>query len=349
MPAPATEIDAGGRALRVSNPDREIFPQTPQTKPVTKLEVVQYYVAVAPGIMRALRERPTTLERWPKGVHPGIVLSTREQGGGDAFFQKRVPRGAPDYVETASIQFPSGRSADEIAPTEIAVVGVGGADGHDHLPSMAGAARRRRPPRRAAPRPRSPARHGLRGCRTCSGDGAGAAGRSRLCGFPEDVGRARRPHICAHRAAVDLHRRAPCGDRLRAGAGTPAPGRGDDEVVEGGARREHLRGLQPERPRPHDRVGLQRAAQAGSAGVGAGHVGRAARRRTGGLHCRDDAGPLRPGRRSARDDRRRRAFARAAAGAYERQGDGDMPYPPDYPKMPGEPKRVQPSRDRDRK
>ena len=123
MPAPAIEIDAGGRTLRVSNPERVIFPPADGTAPVTKLEVVEYYLAVAPGIMRALGERPTTLERWPKGVHPGIVLSTREKGGGDAFFQKRIPRGAPDYVETARIQFPSGRFADEICPTEVAVVG----------------------------------------------------------------------------------------------------------------------------------------------------------------------------------------------------------------------------------
>jgi DNA ligase D len=119
----ATTIDAGGRELRVSNPDRVIFPATDRTADVTKLQVVEYYLAVEPGIMRALFERPTTLERWPKGVHEGIVLSTREKGGGDAFFQKRVPRGAPDYVETAEIKFPSGRTADEIAPTEIAVVG----------------------------------------------------------------------------------------------------------------------------------------------------------------------------------------------------------------------------------
>jgi DNA ligase D len=119
----ATTIDAGCRELRVSNPDRVIFPATERTAEVTKLAVVEYYLAVGPGIMRALRERPTTLERWPKGVHEGIVLSTREKGGGDAFFQKRVPRGAPDYVETAAIQFPSGRSADEVCPTEIAVVG----------------------------------------------------------------------------------------------------------------------------------------------------------------------------------------------------------------------------------
>src|SRR5438477_11518454 len=118
-----TIVDAGGRDLRVSNPDRVIFPPTGRTGAVTKLDIVNYYLAVADGIMRAVERRPTTLERWPKGVHPGIVLSTREKGGGDAFFQKRIPKGAPDYVQTAQIQFPSGRSADEICPTEIAVVG----------------------------------------------------------------------------------------------------------------------------------------------------------------------------------------------------------------------------------
>jgi DNA ligase D len=120
--ADATIVDAGGRELRVSNPQRVIFPETERTAPVTKLDIVEYYLAVADGIMRALERRPTTLERWPKGVHPGVVLSTREKGGGDAFFQKRIPRGAPEYVETARIQFPSGRHADEICPTEIAVV-----------------------------------------------------------------------------------------------------------------------------------------------------------------------------------------------------------------------------------
>src|ERR671916_2081126 len=118
----ATIIDAGGRDLRVSSPDRVIFPESERSKAITKLDIVEYYLAVGDGIMRALASRPTTLERWPKGVHPGIVLSTREKGGGDAFFQKRVPKGAPDYLETARIEFPSGRSADEICPTEIAVV-----------------------------------------------------------------------------------------------------------------------------------------------------------------------------------------------------------------------------------
>src|SRR5918998_1403409 len=102
--ASETFIDAGGRELRVSSPERVIFPATERTPELTKLDIVEYYVAVEDGIMRALRNRPTTLERWPKGVQPGMVLATRDDPrGGDAFFQKRIPKGAPDYVETASI------------------------------------------------------------------------------------------------------------------------------------------------------------------------------------------------------------------------------------------------------
>ena len=122
MTAEATSVEAGGRDVRVSNPDRVIFPATDRTPELTKLDIVEYYLAVGDGVMRAVGSRPTTLERWPKGVHPGIVVSTREKGGGDAFFQKRVPRGAPEYVRTARIDFPSGRHADEVCPTELAVV-----------------------------------------------------------------------------------------------------------------------------------------------------------------------------------------------------------------------------------
>jgi DNA ligase D len=122
MGADAKTVDAGGRAVRVSNPDRVIFPAAEGAPALTKLDVVEYYLAVGDGIMRAVGRRPTTLERWPKGVHPGIVVSTREKGGGDAFFQKRIPRGAPEWVRTARIDFPSGRHADEVCPTELAVV-----------------------------------------------------------------------------------------------------------------------------------------------------------------------------------------------------------------------------------
>ena len=122
MASPATEIDAAGQTVRVTNPDRVIYPATESTAEVTKLQIVEYYVAVGPGIMRALDHRPTTLERWPKGVYEGIKLSTRSGDHGDAFYQKRVPKGAPSFVETATIEFPSGRTADEVCPTELAVV-----------------------------------------------------------------------------------------------------------------------------------------------------------------------------------------------------------------------------------
>jgi DNA ligase D-like protein (predicted polymerase) len=121
MASPATEVDAAGRPVRVTNPDRVIYEATDHTPEATKLMVVEYYVSVADGIMRALRDRPTALERWPKGVHEGIVLSTGYGDKADAFYQKRVPKGAPPYVETATVTFPSGRHADEVCPTEVAV------------------------------------------------------------------------------------------------------------------------------------------------------------------------------------------------------------------------------------
>src|SRR6478735_2759989 len=99
MGASAAEVEAGGRTVRVSSPDRVIFEKTDHTPDITKLEVVEFYVAVGDGLMRALRERPTTLERWPKGVREDMVMATRADGHGDAFYQKRVPKGAPPYLE----------------------------------------------------------------------------------------------------------------------------------------------------------------------------------------------------------------------------------------------------------
>ena len=60
-----TIVDAGGRNLRVTSPDRVIFPATDRSGAVTKLDIVKYYIAVGDGIMRALGRLPTTLERWP--------------------------------------------------------------------------------------------------------------------------------------------------------------------------------------------------------------------------------------------------------------------------------------------
>jgi len=119
---PAAMVEAGGREVRVSSPDRVIYEATERTPEVTKLMVAEYVVAVADGLMPALRERPTALERWPDGWREGMRLATGPQDrGADGFYQKRVPKGAPDYLETVEITFPSGRTAAEICPTEIAV------------------------------------------------------------------------------------------------------------------------------------------------------------------------------------------------------------------------------------
>jgi DNA ligase D-like protein (predicted polymerase) len=123
MPKPAAaEVVAGDRAVRVSSPDRVIYQATDRTPEVTKLMVAEYFAAVGEGLMRALRYRPTALERWPAGVLPGIKLATGRPGEkADAFYQKRVPKGAPDYLQSVEVTFPSGRTAEEICPTEIAV------------------------------------------------------------------------------------------------------------------------------------------------------------------------------------------------------------------------------------
>ena len=123
----AVEVDAGGRPVRVSSPDRVIFPASAHSAEITKLDVVQYYVAVADGIVRALRDRPTALERWPKGVQPGMTLTAREATHGrgpqgDAFYQKRLMRGMPDWARSLRVHFPSGRTADELCPDHVAVV-----------------------------------------------------------------------------------------------------------------------------------------------------------------------------------------------------------------------------------
>src|SRR3954451_20747929 len=106
MASPATEVDAGGRAVRVTNPDRVIYEATERTPEVTKLQAVEYYLSVADGIMRTVRDRQTALERWRKGVGEGITLVTRTGEHGDAFGQRRVPKAAPDSLGTSRITFP---------------------------------------------------------------------------------------------------------------------------------------------------------------------------------------------------------------------------------------------------
>ncbi len=114
----AVVLTVDGREVRVSNPEKPYFAE----RGIRKIDVVEYFLAVGEGILFALRDRPTTLERWPGGVFEGARLSTRTDNTGDAFYQKRVPKNAPEWVPTAHITFPSGRTADEIAPDSVAVV-----------------------------------------------------------------------------------------------------------------------------------------------------------------------------------------------------------------------------------
>jgi bifunctional non-homologous end joining protein LigD len=98
----AIVIEAGGRELRVSNPSKVFFPEAG----VTKLDLVNYYVECEQAVVRHLRERPTVLKRWVDGV------------AGEPFFQKRVPDTAPDWLQTATVTFPSGRHARELVPND---------------------------------------------------------------------------------------------------------------------------------------------------------------------------------------------------------------------------------------
>ncbi len=106
MASPFVEIAVGERTVKVTNPDRVYFPALG----VTKRDLVDYYLSVGDGIVRALRERPCMLRRFPEGIE------------GEAVYQKRLPHGAPDWVETVRVKFPSGRHADELCVTELGSV-----------------------------------------------------------------------------------------------------------------------------------------------------------------------------------------------------------------------------------
>jgi DNA ligase D len=105
--APAVELEVGERTVRISNPDRIYFPRTG----TTKLDLAEYYLAVGPGIVNALRQRPCMLHRFPSGLD------------GEKVHQKRAPKGAPPWLETVRVDFPRyGLHADELCVTELAQV-----------------------------------------------------------------------------------------------------------------------------------------------------------------------------------------------------------------------------------
>ncbi|MDP1848403.1 MAG: non-homologous end-joining DNA ligase [Solirubrobacteraceae bacterium] len=348
----ATVVQAGDRDVRVSSPGRVIFPSTERTPEITKLDVVKYYLAVGDGIMRALARRPVTLERWPKGVHPDIVVSTREKGGGDAFFQKRIPRGAPDYVQTARIEFPSGRSADEVCPTELAVVAWAAQMGTITFHPW--------PVRREDvdhpdelrldldPQPGTDFADAQR----VAAEARGLLADLGYVGFPKTSG-GRGIHIYVRieprwsftdvrHAAIAFGREL---ERRMPGEVTTKwwkEQRGERIFVDynQNARDRTIASAYSVRPKPGAPV---------SAPVTWDELAD--------VVPEDFTVATMPARFADIGDRHAAIddvdhSLQPLLDLYERdeaQGSGDMPYPPDYPKMPGEPKRVQPSRDRDRK
>ena len=116
-------IDAGGRELRVSSPAASSSPRPSGRAEITKLQMVEYYLAVDDGILRALRDRPTTLERWPKGVREGIVALPARRARRRRLLPEARADGRARLGRHGRIQFPRGRHADEVCPDHVAVVG----------------------------------------------------------------------------------------------------------------------------------------------------------------------------------------------------------------------------------
>ncbi|WP_214107564.1 non-homologous end-joining DNA ligase [Acrocarpospora catenulata] len=103
MASPYIELEVAGRTVKVSNPDKIYFPGIG----ATKRELVEYYVSVGDGVLRALFERPTHIKRHPDGIET------------EAIYQKRMPK-HPDWIDTVTVRFPSGRTADAFCPTDVA-------------------------------------------------------------------------------------------------------------------------------------------------------------------------------------------------------------------------------------
>src|SRR6202034_1247517 len=88
-----------GREVRVTHPEKLYFSR--QTK-LTKLDLVRYYLAVAPGALQGIRDRPLALKRFVNGAEA------------EAFYQKRAPTDRPAWMRTVTLAFPSGRTAEEL-------------------------------------------------------------------------------------------------------------------------------------------------------------------------------------------------------------------------------------------
>src|SRR5512145_1234757 len=99
-------LTIGDREVAISNPGKVLFPEAGYTK----LDVVNYYLAVAEGALRGAGGRPNVLVRYPNGI------------GEEFFYQKRAPESRPDWIEVVELKFPSGRTAEEVVPRDAAAL-----------------------------------------------------------------------------------------------------------------------------------------------------------------------------------------------------------------------------------
>jgi bifunctional non-homologous end joining protein LigD len=99
-------LTIGDREVMITNPAKILFPQAG----FTKLDLVRYYLAVAPGALRGSGDRPNVLVRYPNGID------------GEFFYQKRAPASRPDWIEVVGLKFPSGRTAEEVVPRDAAAL-----------------------------------------------------------------------------------------------------------------------------------------------------------------------------------------------------------------------------------
>jgi DNA ligase D len=333
----AVELEVAGHTVRLSSPDKVYFPE----RGYTKRDVVEYYLAVGEGILRALRERPTTLQRFPEGID------------GEAFFQKRIPtRGVPPWVQTVEIAFPSGRTAEELCPADVAHVIWAAQLGTIVFHAW--------PVRRSDVDSPDELRIDLDpqpGTDFANAVDAAQTVREVLdelgwTGWPKTSGgrgvhvyvriRPQWSFVEVRRAAIALAREV---ERRRPELVTTSwwkEQRGERVFVDYNqtARDRTIASAYSLRANPRATVSTPvswdelpsvepddfdlRTVPERFAKIGDPHAG-----------IDDAAVDITPLLDWADRD--------------EKQGLGDMPYPPDYPKMPGEPKRVQPSRDRDRK
>ncbi|WP_306211812.1 non-homologous end-joining DNA ligase [Actinoplanes sp. RD1] len=330
---PAQEIEVAGHQVRLTSPDRVMFPG----RGFTKRDVFEYYLAAGDGIMRALRNRPTTLQRFPDGLD------------GETFFQKRIPaRGVPPWVETATVTFPSGRTAEELCPADLAHVAWAAQMGtvvFHPWPVRAGAADQ--PDELRIDLDPQPG--------TGFGDVVHTAGVVRE--VLSDLGWTGWPKTSGGRGVHIYVRIKPAWSFVQVRYAAIALAR---EVERRSPSRITTSWWKEERG---ERVFLDYNQMARDRTIACAYSLRANARATVSTPVTWDELPdIEPDDFDLRTVPPRLATAGDAhAGIddvayditpllewFERDGLGDLPYPPDHPKMPGEPKRVQPSKDRDR-